>query len=251
MPFQMSRLSSSFTARLVGEPDSASYRAYLQDSDGNPLSAIHDIPYKANEGKENGVYNMIVEVPRWTNAKLEISRSEELNPILQDTKKGKLRYVANVFPYKGYIHNYGAIPQTWEDPKHIDPETKTAGDCDPIDVCEIGESIGYTGQVKEVKVLGCMPLIDEGETDWKVLAISVDDPLSQHLNDIEDIEKYCPGLLDATTSWFRNYKVPDGKDKNTVGAVKNRTDTIRIIEECHGAWKGLIKREDNQFGINE
>lgn len=26
-------------------------------------------------------------------------------------KKGKLRFVANVFPHKGYIWNYGAIPQ--------------------------------------------------------------------------------------------------------------------------------------------
>ena len=30
---------------------------------------------------------------------------------LQDTKKGKLRYVANSFPHHGYIWNYGAIPQ--------------------------------------------------------------------------------------------------------------------------------------------
>ena len=29
----------------------------------------------------------------------------------QDTKKGKLRYVANSFPHHGYIWNYGAIPQ--------------------------------------------------------------------------------------------------------------------------------------------
>lgn len=34
-----------------------------------------------------------------------------MNPIKQDVKKGKLRYVANVFPHKGYIWNYGAIPQ--------------------------------------------------------------------------------------------------------------------------------------------
>jgi inorganic pyrophosphatase len=48
---------------------------------------------------------MIVEVPRWTNAKMEISKSETLNPILQDTKKGKLRFVRNCFPHHGYIWN--------------------------------------------------------------------------------------------------------------------------------------------------
>jgi len=34
-----------------------------------------------------------------------------LNPIKQDVKKGKLRYVDNCFPHHGYIWNYGAFPQ--------------------------------------------------------------------------------------------------------------------------------------------
>ena len=32
------------------------------------------------------VYNMVVEIPRWTNAKMEIIKQEKLNPIMQDTK---------------------------------------------------------------------------------------------------------------------------------------------------------------------
>ena len=54
---------------------------------------------------------MIVEVPRWTNAKLEISKEEPFNPIKQDIKKGRLRFVRNCFPHHGYIWNYGAFPQ--------------------------------------------------------------------------------------------------------------------------------------------
>lgn len=54
---------------------------------------------------------MVVEIPRWTNAKLEISKEELFNPIKQDTKKGKLRFVRNCFPHHGYIWNYGAFPQ--------------------------------------------------------------------------------------------------------------------------------------------
>ena len=41
----------------------------------------------------------------------QISKEEFLNPIKQDTKKGKLRYVRNCFPHKGYLWNYGAFPQ--------------------------------------------------------------------------------------------------------------------------------------------
>ena len=146
---------------------------------------------------------MIVEIPRWSNAKLEISKEEQFNPILQDTKKGKLRFVRNCFPHKGYIWNYGAFPQTWEDPSHTHPETKALGDDDPLDVCEIGEAVGYTGQVKQVKVLGIMALLDEGETDWKVIVVDVNDPLAAKLNDIEDVERHLPGLIRATNEWFR------------------------------------------------
>lgn len=48
---------------------------------------------------------------RETHFFFQIATKDLLNPIKQDVKKGKLRYVANVFPHKGYIWNYGAIPQ--------------------------------------------------------------------------------------------------------------------------------------------
>jgi inorganic pyrophosphatase len=77
---------------------------------------------------------MVCEVPRWSNAKLEvcdktvddfyfdsghrvpsslvqISKTDALNPIQQDEKKGAPRFVHNCFPHHGYIWNYGAIPQ--------------------------------------------------------------------------------------------------------------------------------------------
>lgn len=95
------------------------------------------------------------------------------------------------------------VSQTWEDPNHAHPETKAKGDNDPLDVCEIGEQIGYTGQVKQVKVLGIMALLDEGETDWKVIVVDVADPLAPKLNDIEDVERHLPGLIRATNEWFR------------------------------------------------
>ena len=95
-----------------------------------------------------------------------------------------------------------AFPQTWEDPSHQHAETKANGDDDPLDVCEIGETIGYVGQVKQVKILGVMALLDEGETDWKVLVIDVNDPLAAKLNDIEDVERHMPGLVRVRPSFF-------------------------------------------------
>lgn len=115
--------------------------------------------------------------------------------------------------------------QTWEDPNTVHPETKAKGDNDPLDVCEIGELVGHPGQIKQVKVLGVMALLDEEETDWKVIVIDVNDPLAPKLNDVEDVERHLPGLLRATNEWFRIYKIPDGKPENQfafTGECKNK-----------------------------
>lgn len=39
-----------------------------------------------------------------------------------------------------------------------------------------------SGQVIQVKVLGILALIDEGETDWKVIAINTKDPDANKLH---------------------------------------------------------------------
>ena len=115
--------------------------------------------------------------------------------------------------------------QTWEDPNVVHPETKAKGDNDPLDVCEIGELVATPGQIKQVKILGVMALLDEEETDWKIIVIDVNDPLAPKLNDIEDVEKHLPGLLRASNEWFRIYKIPDGKPENQFafsGECKNK-----------------------------
>ncbi|KAL8187021.1 UNVERIFIED_CONTAM: V-ATPase V0 sector subunit c'' [Gekko kuhli] len=240
-----------------------------QENDkGEYISPLHDIPMYADAHKgwlsrsasrvlhklsssivreysleQKNLFNMVVEVPRWTNAKMEIATNDPLNPIKQDVKKGKLRYVANVFPHKGYIWNYGAIPQTWEDPGHKDENTGCCGDNDPIDVCEIGSKVCSRGEVIQVKVLGTLALIDEGETDWKVIAINVEDPEAASYETIDDVRRLKPGYLEATVDWFRRYKVPDGKPENKFafnGEYKDRDFALDIIKSTHDCWKALI-----------
>lgn len=133
--------------------------------------------------------------------------------------------------------------QTWEDPNVVHPETKAKGDNDPLDVCEIGELVGHVGQIKQVKVLGVMALLDEEETDWKVIVIDINDPLASKLNDVEDVERHLPGLLRATNEWFRIYKIPDGKPENQfafTGECKNKKYAMDVVRECAEAWERLI-----------
>ena len=41
----------------------------------------------------------------------------------------------------------------------------------------------------QVKPLGVLAMIDDGELDWKVIAINAEDPKASSVNDIEDVER--------------------------------------------------------------
>ncbi|XP_044045041.1 inorganic pyrophosphatase 2, mitochondrial isoform X2 [Siniperca chuatsi] len=208
-----------------GHPNSPDYRIYFKTSEGKYISPFHDIPLTVETEQDNDVpakkpkknesevlFNMVVEVPRWSNAKME----------------------------------------TWEDPNHTDKETKCCGDNDPIDVCEIGTQVCFPGQVIQVKVLGILAMIDEGEMDWKVIAINAEDPDAKNLNNIEDVRKSRPGHLEATVDWFRKYKVPDGKPENQFGfngQFRDKDLAAEIIKSTHEHWRALVQKQTNSGGI--
>lgn len=53
-----------------------------------------------------------------------IATGEAMNPIKQDVKNGVLRE----YKWGDMLFNYGAFPQTWEDPKHVSEDTGYPGD---------------------------------------------------------------------------------------------------------------------------
>jgi len=217
-----------------GEAGTESYRRFFLDASGKEVSPWHDLPLSA--GAE-GEYYMVTEIPKMTKPKMEISTKEAANPISQDMKKGVLR------DYHGPIFwNYGYLPQTWEDPNVEHPELKVFGDNDPVDVVEIGSRAQAEGEVTKVKVLGTLAMIDDGELDWKLIAISVDDPAAKDLQTIADVEAKMPGVVSGIREWFRWYKTPDGKPLNAFGFDEKVLDAkaaIEVIEETHAAWKKL------------
>ena len=121
------------------------------------------------------------------------------------------------------------------------------GDNDPLDVCNLTSSIDYqVGEVAQVKILGTYAMIDEGETDWKILVVDVRDPLAAQLNDLADIEKVLPGVLETTFTFLRDYKIPDGKPANTFAynnEPKDRAFALQIAAETHTEWEHLITKQ--------
>jgi 3'-phosphoadenosine 5'-phosphosulfate synthase len=198
------------------------------------ISPWHDVPLMSS----NGLYNFIVEIPMYNTAKMEVMKNEPGNPIMQDNKNNKPRFYTYGVPF----FNYGLLPQTWEDPTVADPSTGAMGDGDPIDVIEIGVGPLAMGSIVPVKILGSMELIDEGETDHKIIALREDDPDFDSVHSVADLERVRPGVTAKLVDWLKNYKTSDGKPVNR---LKQETPTsvseaVRIVEEVSGFYQNLI-----------
>ncbi|KAI8027757.1 hypothetical protein LOK49_LG02G00703 [Camellia lanceoleosa] len=196
------------------------------------VSPWHDIPLHLGDG----VFNFIVEIPKETSAKMEVATDESYTPIKQDTKRGKLRY----YPYN-INWNYGLFPQTWEDPSFANFEVKGAlGDNDPVDVVEIGQTRGKIGHIMKVKPLAALAMLDEGELDWKIVAISLDDPRASLVNDIDDVEKYFPSEIGSETT--RSLLENPQKKFGLRNKAAKQDYALKVITETNESWAKLVKR---------
>merc|ERR1712070_697452 len=112
--------------------------------------------------------------------------------------------------------------KTWEDPAVKNPEVEDmAGDNDPVDVVEIGETQFPMGTVIAVKPVGIYAMIDDGEKEF-------------------------PGTLLKIKEWFRDYKMPDGKPANAFGLGEKCMDkeyTMSVIKETEEFYNKLMSGE--------
>ena len=264
-----------------GSVGSKDYRVHVLQKDtsqrARELSLWHDVPLVAPSAPSaapasprNGppLFNFVCEIPKCTRKKFEVATDETKCPIKQDEKKGVLRE----FKKGDIFFNYGCFPRTWEDPRHVSKDTGYPGDNDPLDVCEIGIRQIGTGQVRAVKVLGVLAMIDDDETDWKVGAVASnrcvvhsvmtlssgrpraasavshgsrlgDDRWAPELNDVDDVERLLPGTISLIREWFRTYKIPDGKPPNKFALEERcmpRAYAHGVIRDTHAAYRDLL-----------
>merc|ERR1711924_495373 len=91
--------------------------------------------------------------------------------------------------------------------------------------------------------LGVLSMIDDGELDWKLIAIASTDAHAADINDVDDIEKYYPGTVSGIREWFRWYKTPDDKPVNAFGhgeKALGAAEAVKVIEETHGFYNDLV-----------
>lgn len=223
-------------------------RVYLTNSN-QKISPWHDIPLTTNPNKYH--FPAVIEIPRHNISKFEVCLSEEFNPIKQDTRKNRYTSTKEIRHYARFpLFNYGMLPQTWESPHKKDAKLGLSGDNDPLDLLDLSSIPVTCGSLIEVKIIGGLCLVDQGEIDWKILSINANDPLAAKLNNPKDLELVFPHLTSSIIDWFEHIKVFDGKGKNRVELpLIGPDECLDLITECHNDYKLLLSANSKDMWV--
>lgn len=141
------------------------------------MNLWHDVPRGNNAPEE---FNCIIEIPRGSLNKYEIDKETGLIAL------DRVSHTAQTYPC-----DYGFVPQTlWEDG-------------DALDVVVLTTAPLLPGILVKVRPVGLLPMVDGGDSDAKVIAVPVDDPRWNTVQDIADVN---PHTLKEIIHFFEHYK---------------------------------------------
>jgi inorganic pyrophosphatase len=177
------------------------------------MNLWHDIPLGENAPEE---INVIVEIPRGSNNKYEIDKTTGL------IKLDRANYSAAAYPF-----DYGFAPQTlWEDN-------------DPLDVVVLTTYPLNVGILVAVRPVAVMEMIDSGESDYKVIAVPVEDKRWDDVKDLHDLNKH---TLKEFQHFFETYKALKGKPAPVeIKGIKGRAEAIEAIKKSITLYQGKFK----------
>ena len=210
------------------------------------ISPWHDVEIEPSQPGDFHVTG-VTEITLSTSQKLEATKGIPFNPVMQDTvlNKNTGQRHHRVYP-KPPNFGYGYIPQTWCD-------DELGGDGDPIDLVDLGwKELKPVLSVSDYLVLGIFGLVDQGELDYKVLAIEVHEAKERGIKSIKDYDRIRPGVLDEVKVWFRDYKTWEGGKANKFtrnGDILPVDEAMEIIKESNLAYnllKGQKARSDEK-----
>ena len=120
-----------------------------------------------------------------------------------------------------YPGDYGFIPRTWYE------------DEAPLDVLVLVEDHTFPGCVVSARPVALMKMDDSGERDDKVIAVPVEDPRFDHIEDIGDIPKQ---IQDEIDEFFKTYKnLEPGKTVKVLG-WEGKSSAIEAINKGIGLY---------------
>ena len=152
--------------------------------------------------------------PQRVNAVIEIPM-ESVNKYEYDEKLQVFRLDRTLHSPVHYPGDYGFIPST------------RGHDGDPLDVLVLVNSPSFSGCVIEVRPIGVLRMVDQGQKDEKILAVAQSDPVYREINDANQL---FPHLLRQIEHFFSIYKSLEGK-KTELDGWEGAEAARRIIIE--------------------
>ena len=152
------------------------------------------------------VFNTIIEIPKGSYNKYEIDKDTGLIAL------DRANYTAAPYPF-----DYGFAPQTyWEDD-------------DPLDIIVLTTFPLSPGILVPVRPVAVLDMIDDGDSDMKVIAVPADDKRWDDVHDLEDLNKHA---LKEYEHFFQTYKTLKGKPAPVeTHGYKGKEEAIKIVNK--------------------
>ena len=180
----------------------------LQRRTPDTLTAVSNLHAAAPAPTGANPVHAVVEIPAGTADKWEVS--EDGRALAIERQDGQRRRI----DYLPYPANYGFLPRTRL-------ETDDGGYGDPVDVVILGPA-APCGAVVEVRIIGALHLLDDGEQDDKMLAVRPGAPLGD-VHGLDELRDRYPGVLDILETWFVHYEGPGNRSRGFVDAEAARS----------------------------
>lgn len=156
---------------------------------------------------ENGVINTVVEIPKWSTLKIEWNR--EVAAFELD------RVEPSIFAKPV---NYGFIPQTLDE------------DGDELDTLIITNDPIPTGVFLKAKVIGILNFIDDGEADYKIICVPLDDRnIGDAINSFDQLHERWKQKIEHHFTHYKDLKKPGS---TVVKGWGDTEEAKKIIQEC-------------------
>lgn len=163
------------------------------------MNLWHDIEPGTKE-----IMNVIVEINKGSKNKYEIDKKTGLIAL------DRVSYTTQDFPF-----DYGFVPRSlWHD--H-----------DPLDVVLLTTHPLLPGILVRARPIALMNMIDDGEGDDKIIAVPVDDPRFEKINDLGDINSH---ILKEIEHFYSTYKKLQNKEVEVKG-FKGKEDAQIAFED--------------------
>ncbi len=151
--------------------------------------------------------NVIIEIGKGSKNKYEIDKETGLIAL------DRAMYTAQDYPY-----DYGFVPQTlWDDG-------------DPLDVIVLTTYPLQSGILVKVRPVAMMDMVDNGESDVKVIAVPIKDPRWKDVKDLGDVNKH---TIKEMEHFYKTYKKLEDKEveiKGFYGAKEAKEAFAKALE---------------------